>query len=130
MAHGTESTPKPGEDWVVFASFDNARHGEHIFVKLGRAFRKDVRDGHAAAIVVTENADGSLKLRQSRAVTLTGYVGTLMHLSVSWLTGFMGVTSGLIHGRPLIGLRVRRWRSRHPTLADGVRAREVSLRPR
>src|SRR5215218_5408288 len=101
MAHATESTPKPGEDWVVFASFDNARHGEHMFVTLGRAFRKDVRDGHAAAIVVTENADGSLKLRDNLVRTLTGYVGTLMHLSVSWLTGFMGVTSaakGVRHG--------------------------------
>ena len=89
------ATAKPGEDWVVFASFDGARRGEHMFVKLGRHFRGDVRKGLATAVVVTENADGSLKLRQSRAVTVTGYLGTLIHLSTSWMIGFMGLSSAV-----------------------------------
>jgi hypothetical protein len=64
-----------------------------LFVKLGRGFRKDVRGGKATAVVVTGNADGSLKVRQSRAVTVTGYINTLIHLSTSWMIGFLGLSS-------------------------------------
>ena len=84
----------PGEDWVVFASFDSAGGGEHLFLKLGRRFRSNVRRGRANAIVITENADGSLELRQSRAVTATGHVGTLIHLSFLWTIGWLGVFTG------------------------------------
>ena len=101
MTSGKDATPMPGEEWVVFASFDTARHGEHMFVKLGRGFRSDVRKGGAVAVVVTQNADESLKLRQSRAVTISGYIGTLIRLSTFWLIGFMGLSSaakGVGHG--------------------------------
>jgi len=91
MASGTDSTAKPGEDWVVIASFDSHRRGELMLAKLGRCFRAKAREGRVTAIVVTENADGSLKLTQSRAVTGSGFVGTLIRLPLVWWIGFLGL---------------------------------------
>ncbi len=72
-----------------------------MFVKLGRGFRKTVRGGHATALVITESADGSLELRQSRAVTATGHVGILIHLGVLWTIRWLGLMTsakGVGHG--------------------------------
>jgi len=95
MAPGTHSTAKRGEDWVVIASFDSHHRGERMLAKLGRGFRAKARDGRVTAIVVTANPDGSLKLTQSRMVTRSGYVGTLIHLSLVWWIGFLGLLSAV-----------------------------------
>jgi hypothetical protein len=62
---------------------------------LGREFRRMARKGGASAVVVTANSDGSLKATQSRVVTANGVSAALIHLSVSWTVGFMGIRSGL-----------------------------------
>jgi uncharacterized membrane protein len=94
------SKPKPAAKFenasVVIASFDSSRHAEHMLASLARGFRKNARKGDGTtAVVVTGNADGSLKITQSRVLTASGLVATLIHLSLSWMVGFMGLFSSL-----------------------------------
>jgi hypothetical protein len=62
---------------------------------LGREFRRTARKGHASALIVNANPDGSLSERQSRVITASGVSAALVHLSLSWTVGFMGLVSGL-----------------------------------
>jgi uncharacterized membrane protein len=61
---------------VVNASFDSDRHAEQMFASLGRGFRKKARQDGTTAVVVRGNADGSLKLTQSRVLTASGWMAT------------------------------------------------------
>jgi hypothetical protein len=92
MAAGAESAQKPDE-WVVSASFDSRRRAEFTLARLGRGFRKQAREGQVVALVVSENADGSLKVTQSRAVTASGFLGTILRLSMMWMIGWLGLFS-------------------------------------
>ena len=51
--------------------------------------------GHATALVISSNEDGSLKLTQSRVLSASGVVYTGMRISLSVVMGFMGMLSSL-----------------------------------
>ena len=83
------------QDWVILAGFENGRAAERMVASLGRGFRRMHRRGHAEALVITANKDGSLKITQSRVLSASGFVYTVMRISLSILIGFMGMLSGL-----------------------------------
>jgi hypothetical protein len=83
------------QDWVLLASFENRRAAERMVASLGRGFRKVHRKGHATALVISGNEDGSLSLTQSRIVSASGVVYTGMRISLSVAVGFMGIVSSL-----------------------------------
>jgi hypothetical protein len=85
----------PGQDFVILASFENGRAAEHMVASLGRGFRQKHRKGHAEALVITANKDGSLTVTQSRVLSASGFLYTVMRIGLSVLIGFMGVLSGL-----------------------------------
>jgi hypothetical protein len=91
MASETDAPPA----WVILASFENRRAAEHLFVSLRRGFRKKARKGHAMALVITGNDDGSLKLTQSRVVAVGGFGYTLVRVSLAVMIGFTGILSTL-----------------------------------
>jgi len=75
--------------------FQNGRAAEHLVASLGRGFRQKHRKGHAEALVVTANKDGSLKITQSRALSASGFLYTVMRIGVSVLIGFLGMLGAL-----------------------------------
>ena len=83
------------QDFVILASFENRNAAEHMLASLGRGFRKQHRKGHATALVISENKDGSLKLTQSRVLTASGFVYTLLRISLAWTIGFLGLLATL-----------------------------------
>jgi uncharacterized membrane protein len=84
-----------GQDWVILAGFQNDRAAEHLVASLGRGFRQKHRKGHAEALVVTANKDGSLKVTQSRALSASGFLYAVMRIGLSVLIGFMGMLGAL-----------------------------------
>jgi hypothetical protein len=95
MASEGGAAEAAGQEWVVLASFENRHAAEHMLLSLGRGFLKKARKGGATAFVVSGNKDGSLKLTESRALEASGLTYTLLHLSVSWMVGFLGILSTL-----------------------------------
>jgi uncharacterized membrane protein len=95
MASKGDGAAMSGQEWVVIASFENRRAAEHMLASLGHEFRRNARKGHTDACVVTGNADGSLKLTESRVLEASGFVATMLHLALSWTVGFMGLVSTL-----------------------------------
>jgi uncharacterized membrane protein len=96
MTSEASSVAKSGQESVVIASFDSYRHAEHMLASLGREFRKKARKGGGTtAVVVRGNPDGSLKLTQSRVLSASDLVSTLIRVSLSWTIGFMGLFSTL-----------------------------------
>jgi hypothetical protein len=89
------SEPDAAQDFVILASFENRRAAEHMLASLGRGFRKKHRAGHATALVISGNKDGSLKLTQSRALSASGFVYTLLRVGLSVAIGFMGIFATL-----------------------------------
>jgi hypothetical protein len=88
--------PEPAsQEIAVLASFPSRRRAEHMVGSLGHEFRRTARKGRASALVVTANPDGSLNETQSHIVTASGVSAALIHLSLSWTVGFMGIFSGL-----------------------------------
>ena len=83
----------PAQESIVLASFDSRHAAEHMVASLGRGFRKKARKGQVAAFIVRGNKDGSLKLTQSRVLTVRGLESALIHASLSWTVGFMGLRS-------------------------------------
>ena len=88
--------PKTG---VILASFGNRRAAEHMLASLGRGFREKHRKGHATALVISGNKDGSLRQTQSRVLTASGFVYTLLRVGLSWMIGFLGLFSTLRGGK-------------------------------
>lgn len=84
-----------GQEWVVLASFGSRQRAEHMLASLGRGFRRKARRGGATAVVIRGNADGSLRLTQSRVLTANGFVSALLRVCFSWALGFMGLLSTL-----------------------------------
>src|SRR5580693_7331037 len=93
MTSEASSAAKSGQESVVIASFDSYRHAEHMLASLGRGFRKKARKGGATALVVRGNADGSLKVTESRVLSASDLVSTVLRVSLSWTIGFMGLLS-------------------------------------
>jgi hypothetical protein len=83
------------QDLVILASFDSRHAAEHMLASLRRGFRKKHRKGHATALVISGNKDGSLTLTQSRVLTASGFVYTLIRIPLSVTIGFTGVLSTL-----------------------------------
>jgi uncharacterized membrane protein len=99
------------QDSVILASFENRHAAEHMLASLRRPFRKKHRAGHATALVIHGNKDGSLTLTQSRVLTASGLVYTLMRISLSVAIGFMGIFSTLRGAKG--GAREARTRESH-----------------
>lgn len=95
MASEGESAARPGQEWVVIASFADRRAAEHMLASLGREFRRNARKGRADAFVINANADGSLKITESRVLEAGSLVSMLIRLSLSWTVGFLGLVSTL-----------------------------------
>ena len=82
------------QEWVLLASFENRRAAERMVASLGRGFRKMHRKGHATALVMSGNEDGSLSITQSRVVSASGVVYTGdAHLAFG---------GGRVHGHDLV----------------------------
>jgi uncharacterized membrane protein len=111
-----------GQDSVILAGFENRRAAEHMVTALGRGFRKRHRKGHATAVVVSRNKDGSLKLTQSRVLSASGVVYTGMRVTASVAVGFTGIFSSLKGGRGAV--RDVRERGSHVG-SDEQRAHEI-----
>jgi hypothetical protein len=82
-------------EFVVLASLDNRKAAERVVASLGRAFRRIARKGDASALVLSGNADGSLELTQSRALTVGAITAALMRASVAWSVGLLGIVAML-----------------------------------
>jgi hypothetical protein len=95
MASEDDLPARSEQEWVVIASFGNRRAAEHMLASLGHEFRRNARKGHAEAFVVSGNADGSLKLTESRVLEASGLAATIIRVSLSWTVGFMGLVSTL-----------------------------------
>jgi hypothetical protein len=89
VVHGDDSAPEN----VVLASFPTRRAAEHMVATLGHDFRHTALKRHATALVVSANRDGSLRLKKSRMLRASGFTSTLIHLSLSWTVGFLGIIS-------------------------------------
>jgi hypothetical protein len=61
-----------------------------MLASLGRGFRTKARKGGTTAVVVRGNPDGSLKVTESRVLSASDLMSTLIHLSLSWTIGFIG----------------------------------------
>ena len=83
------------EESVVIAVFENRNAAERMLRSLGREFRQKAHSGDAAALVISGNADGSLKLTQSRVVTASGVGASVAGVSVAMLAGLLGTLSAL-----------------------------------
>lgn len=93
MADEGDSVDESERESVVLASFESRRAAEHMLVSLGSKFRRTARKGHAEALVISENADGSLKLTQSRVLTGSALVAAAEGVTVATLAGFLGLRS-------------------------------------
>jgi hypothetical protein len=53
-----------------------------MLASLGRGFRTKARKGGTTAVVVRGNPDGSLKVTESRVLSASDFMSTLIHLAV------------------------------------------------
>ena len=91
MTSEDQPATRSGQEWVVIASFANRHAAEHMLASLGHEFRHNARKGHADAFVVSGNANGSLKLTESRVLEASGLAATTARLSVFMMAGLIGV---------------------------------------
>jgi hypothetical protein len=87
------------QDSAILASFESRHAAERMLASLGRPFRKKAHKGHVTALVVSGNEDGSLKLTPSRFLTASGFVSTLIRISLSLAIGFAAILSTLRGGK-------------------------------
>ena len=83
------------QESIVLATFKSRAAAERMLASLGRKFRHDARAGKANVFVISANADGSLKLTESRAVEASGLFSTVIHVTGAVLVGFIGMFSTL-----------------------------------
>jgi hypothetical protein len=91
VASETGAAAESGEASVVLARFGSYRHAEHMLASLGRGFRTKARKGGARAVVVRGNPDGSLKVTESRVLSASDFMATVVRVSLSWTIGFAGL---------------------------------------
>lgn len=92
-----------GQDSVVLASFESYRLAEHTVASLRGEFRRKARKGGARVAVVRANADGTLKVTDSRVLEAGDFSAALMRVSLSWVVGFMGLFSTVKGARTGVG---------------------------
>jgi hypothetical protein len=115
-------TAVPKQESIVLATFKNRFAAERMLASLGRKFRHEARKGKANVFVISGNADGSLKLTESRAVEASAAISTLIHVTGSVLVGFIGLISTL---KEAVGVRrAARVRAAHVG-SDDVRSHEI-----
>jgi hypothetical protein len=95
MTSETSPAAESGQASVVIARFDSYRRAEHMLASLGRWFRAKARKGGTTAVVVRGNPDGSLQVHESRVLSASDFMSTLIRLSLSWTIGFIGLFSML-----------------------------------
>jgi hypothetical protein len=83
------------ESSIILASFENRHAAERMLASLSRGFREEARKGYAKAFVIHGNKDGSLTLTQSRALSASGVVYTLIRIPLVVTIGFTGILSTL-----------------------------------
>jgi hypothetical protein len=88
-------TKRESEEFIVLASFRDRGAAERLVASLRHKFRVAARKGNAFALVISANPDGSLKVTQSRILTSSDLMATLIHIPIAWTVGFFGVFSGL-----------------------------------
>jgi hypothetical protein len=110
------------QESIVLATFKNRFAAERMLALLGRAFRREARAGKVNVFVISVNADGSLKLTESRAVEASGLISTVIRVTGSLLVGFIGLFSTLKEA-----FRVRRaTRARASHVGSGdIRSHEI-----
>jgi hypothetical protein len=91
MASDGDPGAKSEGEWVVIAGLQNRHAAEHMLDSLGCEFRHDARRGHVDAFVVSGNADGSLKLTESRVLEAGGAAAAAARVSIFMLAGLIGV---------------------------------------
>lgn len=122
MTSDSGPVAEPAQESVVLASFDDRRRAERMLASLGREFREKARKDGTTAVVVTSNADGSLKLTQSRVLTASGFASALIGVSLAWTVGLMGLLSVLKGAKS--EAHAAHVRQRHVASAD-QRAHEI-----
>ncbi len=95
MASEEDRVARSGQEWVVIASFQNRHAAEHMVASLGHEFRRKARAGHVDAFVLSGNADGSLKLTESRLLQASWFAAAVIGILLSWLIGLIGLLSML-----------------------------------
>jgi hypothetical protein len=80
MTSEPDSAAGPPEDLVVLASFESYRVAEYMVGSLGGESRRTARKGGAGVAVVRANPDGSLKVTESRVLSGSDLVSTLMRV--------------------------------------------------
>ena len=118
------------QESIVLATFKERFAAERMLASLGRTFRREALAGKANVFVISANADGSLKLTESRDVQASGLVSTGIRVTGALLAGFMGLFSTVKEA-----FRVRRaTRARHRTwdrvTSDRTRSSPRSARMR
>jgi hypothetical protein len=110
------------QESIVLATFKDRFAAERMLASLGRTFRREALAGKANVFVISANADGSLKLTESRAVQASGLVSTGIRVTGALLAGFMGLFSTLKEA-----FRVRRaTRARASHVGPGdIRSHEI-----
>lgn len=91
MTSERDSVATSGQEWVAIASFKNRHAAERALASLGHEFRRNARKGRTDAFVVSGNADGSLKLTESRLLQASGLAATITRVFASMLAGLVGV---------------------------------------
>ena len=88
-------TPAPEQGSIVLATFKKRGAAERMLASLGRNFRHEARKGKSDVFVISANADGSLKVTESRVVEASGFISFLIHIATAILVGFLGLFSTL-----------------------------------
>lgn len=111
MTSGPHSATALAEDSVIIAIFDGYWGAEHMVASLGAEFRRQARRGGVSAVVVRGNADGSLKVTESRVLEAGDFASALIRISLSWVVGFLGLLSIFKGARS--GMRAAQLHSAH-----------------
>jgi hypothetical protein len=111
------------EESVVLAVFENRHAAERMLRSLGREFRQKARSGEAAALVISGNADGSLKLTQSRVLTASGVGAAVIGVSAATMAGLLGTLSALKGTKTMT--HAAHTRASHVVGSDAQRAQAI-----
>jgi hypothetical protein len=110
------------QESIALATFKGRFAAERMLASLGRAFRREALAGKANVFVISANADGSLRLTESRAVQAGGLVSTVIRVTGALLAGFTGFFS-MLKEAFRIGRATRAGASR--VGSDDIRSHEI-----
>ena len=111
----------PEQESIVLATFKKRALPSGCWHR-GRNFRHEARKGKSDVFVISANADGSLKVTESRVVEASGFISFLIHIATSILVGFLGLFSTLKEA-----FRVRRSTQAHAAHVgmDDMKSHEI-----